>query len=77
MRRSGRPTPAARSSPGKWADVGKFKGPTLRGLAGRAPYFHNGSAPDLATVVEFYDERFHLGLSDGEKADLAALLGAL
>src|SRR5262249_38428518 len=29
---------------GKWADIGKFKGPILRGLAARAPYFHNGSA---------------------------------
>ncbi|MGH9567661.1 MAG: hypothetical protein ACRD4I_16930, partial [Candidatus Angelobacter sp.] len=32
---------------GKWADIGKFKGPILRGLAGRAPYFHNGSAATL------------------------------
>jgi cytochrome c peroxidase len=29
---------------GKWADIGKFRGPILRGLAARAPYFHNGSA---------------------------------
>ena len=29
---------------GKCADIGKVKGPILRGLAGRAPYFHNGSA---------------------------------
>jgi cytochrome c peroxidase len=32
---------------GKFADVGKFKGPILRGLAARAPYFHNGSAQTL------------------------------
>lgn len=24
---------------GKWQDIGRFKGPILRGLAGRAPYF--------------------------------------
>src|SRR3954447_23646583 len=29
---------------GKCKDIGRFKGPILRGLAGRAPYFHNGSA---------------------------------
>jgi hypothetical protein len=29
---------------GLWADIGKVKGPILRGLAARAPYFHNGSA---------------------------------
>jgi hypothetical protein len=27
---------------GLWADIGKVKGPVLRGLAARAPYFHNG-----------------------------------
>jgi len=32
---------------GKCADIGKVKGPILRGLAGRAPYFHNGSAATL------------------------------
>src|SRR5690242_21039738 len=32
---------------GKWADIGKFKGPILRGLSARAPYFHNGSAATL------------------------------
>jgi cytochrome c peroxidase len=62
---------------GKFADLGKTKGPVLRALAARAPYFHNGSAPDLATLVNFYDARFAIGLSDGEKADLVAFLGAL
>ena len=62
---------------GKWADVGKFKGPILRGLAARAPYFHNGSAATLPDVVRFYDERFKIGLSAQEKADLVAFLGAL
>ncbi len=62
---------------GKWKDVGRFKGPVLRGLAGRAPYFHNGSARDLAAVVDFYDARFNMGLSDQDKADLVAFLGTL
>ncbi|HEY1584702.1 MAG TPA: hypothetical protein VGH63_03385, partial [Polyangia bacterium] len=62
---------------GKFADLGKTKGPILRGLAARAPYFHNGSAPDLATLVNFYDARFAIGLSAADKADLVAFLGAL
>jgi hypothetical protein len=62
---------------GKWADVGKFKGPILRALAARAPYFHNGSAADLTDVVEFYDKRFTIGLTDREKADLVAFLRSL
>ncbi|MFL5273545.1 MAG: hypothetical protein ACJ79E_15915 [Anaeromyxobacteraceae bacterium] len=62
---------------GKWADVGKFKGPILRGLAARAPYFHNGSAATLEDAVRFYDARFAIGLTPGERADLAAFLAAL
>jgi cytochrome c peroxidase len=62
---------------GQWADIGKFKGPILRGLAARAPYFHNGSATSLKEVIEFYDARFEMGLTDKEKADLVAFLSAL
>ena len=46
---------------GKWADIGKFKGPILRALAARAPYFHNGSAATLDEVVDFYETRFNIG----------------
>ena len=62
---------------GKWADVGKFKGPILRALAARAPYFHNGFAATLDEVIEFYDTRFNIGLTAREKADLVAFLRAL
>ena len=62
---------------GKWADIGKFKGPILRGLSARAPYFHNGSAESLKDVVEFYNVRFGMGLTEREKADLAAFLSTL
>jgi hypothetical protein len=62
---------------GHFADIGKFKGPILRGLAARAPYFHNGSAASVADVVTFYDTRFGIGFTDQEKADLAAFLLAL
>jgi cytochrome c peroxidase len=62
---------------GNWADIGKFKGPILRALAARAPYFHNGSADTLADVVDFSDTRFNIGLTAGEKSDLIAFLRAL
>jgi len=62
---------------GRWQDIGRFKGPTLRALAARAPYFHNGSAKDLDEVVRFYDERFGIGFTEQERADLVAFLKAL
>ncbi len=62
---------------GRWKDIGRFKGPILRGLAGRAPYFHNGSAASLRDVVNFYDVRFNLGLTDQQKVDLVAFLRTL
>jgi len=62
---------------GKCADIGKLKGPDLRGLASRAPYFHNGSAATLMDVVNFYDQRFSLNFTAQQKADLVAFLNAL
>jgi cytochrome c peroxidase len=62
---------------GNCADIGKVKGPILRGLAARAPYFHNGSAATLQDVVEFYDQRFDIGLTEQQKADLVAFLSSL
>jgi cytochrome c peroxidase len=62
---------------GKCTDLAKVKGPILRGLAARAPYFHNGSAASLEDVVNFYDQRFGIGFTDQEKTDLVAFLNAL
>jgi cytochrome c peroxidase len=62
---------------GACADIGKVKGPILRGLAARAPYFHNGSAATLLDVVNFYDQRFGIGFTDDEKSDLVNFLNAL
>ncbi len=70
---------------------GEFRTPSLRNLAGRAPFMHEGQFADLPAVVHFYDTlegqsgRNHhqerllvpLGLSEGERADLLAFLGAL
>jgi cytochrome c peroxidase len=62
---------------GKWDDIGKFKGPVLRALAARPPYFHDGSAATLADVIRFYDTRFQARFTEQEKADLVAFLQAL
>jgi len=62
---------------GKFDHVGKIKGPVLRGLAARAPYFHNGSAQTLMDAVHFYEVRFGLSLTQQEESDLVAFLNAL
>jgi hypothetical protein len=62
---------------GKWSHIGRFKGPMLRDLAPRAPYFHNGFAADLDAVVDFYDTRFNIGFTKQEKSDLVAFLRSL
>lgn len=65
-----------------------FKTPTLRDVAQRAPYMHNGSLPTLADVIDFYDKGGiarpsrselikPLGLTAEEKADLIAFLQTL
>jgi cytochrome c peroxidase len=62
---------------GQYADIGKFKGPILRSLAARAPYFHNGAAADLGAVIDFYNERFGAGIVGRDREDLIAFLRAL
>ena len=62
---------------GKWSHIGRFKGPILRDLAPRAPYFHNGFAKDLDAVIDFYDTRFNLKLTKQEHSDFVAFLRSL
>jgi cytochrome c peroxidase len=71
------------SDPGKalitglCSDVNRGKGPILRGLAARAPYFHNGSAANLQELVSFYNQRFQMNLTDEQQKDLIAFLNSL
>ncbi len=69
--------PAKALISGRCSDIGRGKGPILRGLPARAPYFHNGAAASLNEVVNFYNRRFQMGLSDQQKADLVAFLRTL
>ncbi|MBL0010507.1 MAG: hypothetical protein IPP22_04785 [Nitrosomonas sp.] len=62
---------------GKWKDIGRFKGPVLRAVASRPPYFHDGSAKDLPSVINFYNTRFAIGLTNRDKSDLVAFLASL
>lgn len=62
---------------GECTDIARFKSPGLRGLAARAPYFHNGSATTLADVVDFYARRFTFTLTPEQKQDLVNFLAAL
>lgn len=65
-----------------------FKTPTLRNVALRAPYEHDGSQKTLRDVIDFYDGGYEsrpslssdikkLDLTEGEKADLIAFLYTL
>lgn len=65
-----------------------FKTPTLRNIAERAPYMHDGSVKTLEAVVDHYDDGFirRISLSDQvrplhltarEKADLVEFMKAL
>jgi hypothetical protein len=62
---------------GRCADIGRFKVPTLRGLAAHPPYFHDGSAATLGDVVLFYEDLFKIGLRSAQKDALVAFLRAL
>jgi len=71
------------------SDEGAFRTKDLRGVAGTAPYEHDGALATLADVVDFYamgggtttytkDEKLKpLNLTDMDKADLVSFLESL
>jgi cytochrome c peroxidase len=69
-------------------EKGAFRTPSLRNVAKTAPYMHDGSLPDLASVVDHFvaggkanpllDPKIHpLSLNAAEKRDLIAFLESL
>lgn len=52
----------------------EFETPTLLETVFTPPYFHDGQHDTLAEVVDFFDDRFALGLTAEERADLTAYL---
>ena len=69
--------PGVALTTGLCTDIGKFKVPVLRGLAARAPYFHDGQAVGLIDVVNFYNTRFAINLTQQQKDDLVNFLKTL
>jgi hypothetical protein len=68
--RSGKPaSPGARDS--------FFDTPTLINIKYTSPYFHDGSLESLSDIVEWFDERYSLGLSKKQKSDLTSYLEAV
>ena len=66
-----------RGGNGVFADLAKFRVPPLRGLAARAPYFHDGGARNIRAAIRYHEDRFNIDLSHGKRKDLEAFLGAL
>lgn len=62
---------------GLWRDLGRFKTPTIRALAARAPYFHNGTAATIEDIVRHYEAHLGFVFTDQERNDLVAFLRAL
>jgi len=86
--RDGEPAPGRQAHTGDAADRGRFKTPTLRGVANTAPYMHDGSLATLADVVAFYSRGGNqnanldphlkpLNLSAEEQGHLVAFLQSL
>ncbi|HEU4939412.1 MAG TPA: hypothetical protein VFT39_23350 [Vicinamibacterales bacterium] len=55
----------------------QYRTTPLRGLFQHPPYFHDGSARDLAAVVEHYNALLALNLTAAQKADLVEYLKSL
>ena len=57
--------------------TGLYRTTPLRGAWQHPPYFHDGSAPTLAAVVEHYDTFLDLNLTAAQKSDLIEYLKSL
>ena len=62
---------------GRWADMDRFKTPSLRGVAARPPYFHNGIAATLEDVVVHYEVALGFVYTEQARKDLVAFMEAL
>ena len=62
---------------GRCREIGAITMQQFRGLAARAPYFANGSAATLRDVIDVYDRRFDMRLTEQEKQDFVNFLGVL
>lgn len=82
------PDPGRFRLTGDSSDLARFKVPSIRNIAHTAPFMHDGSLPDLMSVVKHYNSGGFshpnksplirpLGLTASERIDLLAFLNAL
>jgi hypothetical protein len=71
------PEPAGVPSYASRGATKMYRTAPLKGLWQHPPYFHNGTAATLEDVVNIYDARMALGLTDTEIADLVEYLESL
>jgi len=62
---------------GKCIDVGSLVMQQMRGMSARAPFFSNGSAKTIREVVNYYDTRFKMEMTEQEKQDLTNFMSVL
>lgn len=62
---------------GKCQDIGSLVMQQLRGMSARAPYFSNGSAKTIRDIVDYYDERFAMEMTEQEMQDLTNFMSVL
>jgi cytochrome c5/mono/diheme cytochrome c family protein len=71
------PEPAGVPSYASRSATKQYRTAPLHGLWQHAPYFHNGTAATLEDVVQTYNTRKSLGLTNPEMADLVQYLKSL
>ena len=69
--------PGRANRSGRWADINRFKTPSLRAVSSHPPYFHNGICKDLLCVVKFYEQSLGFDFNASEEQDLVNFLRAL
>jgi cytochrome c peroxidase len=62
---------------GKCMDIGSLVMQQMRGMSARAPFFSNGSAKTIREVVDYYDTRFEMKMTEQEKQDLTNFMSVL
>jgi len=71
------PEPGGVASYASRSATKQYRTAPLHGVWQHPPYFHNGDAATLGDVVDRYDSRWSLGLSEEQKSDLVEYLKSL
>lgn len=62
---------------GRCKDIGKITIQSMRALSAREPYFSNGSANNIEGIVDYYNRRYQMEMTELEKQDLLNLMSVL